>query len=356
MAKELTIHIGMGKTGTTALQNFFWANRRPLSKLGILYPKTGIMSDAHHLLSPHIPKFLLGQWDFQTPDQWAPKLSQCKEDKILISSELIAWATPEAISAFCTEVKKHFDIRILVYLRRQDDIIMATYNQQVKAGAQKRDLHHILDNLIVRFNYLDKIQPWADALGADKILVRAYEKTQFHNGDIRSDLLYHAYGVEPGRTFSYNHADANPRLSNSTMEYKRLINVLEDNREQTVLFNAPLAEYAKKFPRPQRDILSPNDRIKILDHATVVNESIAINYMGRPSGILFDAPLPNPDDPWDSNPLPHSEGVAISKFLQQKYPKLFQRLQSFIQRERDSIKPFHKQTANQLGRFTDELS
>ena len=44
MKKKLYLHIGMGKTGTTALQHFFWDNRDILAAKGICYPKVGIQS------------------------------------------------------------------------------------------------------------------------------------------------------------------------------------------------------------------------------------------------------------------------------------------------------------------------
>ena len=39
--KTLYLHIGMGKTGTTALQVFFSGNRKAMEKQGIAYPSLG---------------------------------------------------------------------------------------------------------------------------------------------------------------------------------------------------------------------------------------------------------------------------------------------------------------------------
>jgi len=351
MATELTIHIGMGKTGTTAIQNFFWDNRKPLKKHGILYPKVGTMSNAHHLLSPHIPKFLQGQWNFLEPDQWCERLSRSDESRILISSELMAWTQPEQVATFCRRVSKFFDLRIIIYLRRQDDIIMATYNQQIKAGVQKRDIHHILDGQIKRFNYVDKINPWAEAIGKDKILVRPYEKSQFHLGDIRPDLLHHAYGVLWSDQFQRSELDPNPRLSVSAMEFKRLINILDHNADQTNPFNDALAGCARPDKGSAKDILSPEDRIKILEHSTEINSTIAREYMGRESGTLFEAALPNPEDPWKETPLSDDDGQALCAHLHSRHPHLHKRLKKLITEGRNSIPPLRQQAANQLARY-----
>ena len=92
MKKKLYLHIGMGKTGTTALQDFFAHNRQALGEMGISYPERGTMSNAHHLLSPHIPRFLEDQWQFETVDEWAPVLAEESVGNVLLSSELMAWA------------------------------------------------------------------------------------------------------------------------------------------------------------------------------------------------------------------------------------------------------------------------
>lgn len=50
--KELIVHCGLHKTGTTALQNFLLANRETLKAQGVLYPQTGVpqgLSGQHNL-------------------------------------------------------------------------------------------------------------------------------------------------------------------------------------------------------------------------------------------------------------------------------------------------------------------
>ena len=53
---NLILHIGMGKTGTTALQEAFWANRDVLARAGITYPDIGVDAGAHHKITPFKPK------------------------------------------------------------------------------------------------------------------------------------------------------------------------------------------------------------------------------------------------------------------------------------------------------------
>ena len=151
--KKLILHIGMGKTGTSALQDFFWANRALLEKNGLDYPKYGAVSYAHHLLSPHVPKHMAENWRFKSFSEWAEKLKHTPLDTILLSSELIAWASRDQVIEYCQCLKEHFHLTVVIYVRRQDNIIMANYNQLVKAGWQKSAIENVgrivCSNLII---------------------------------------------------------------------------------------------------------------------------------------------------------------------------------------------------------------
>jgi hypothetical protein len=49
MKKEIFIHIGDAKTGTSSIQNYLSYNRLELKKKGILYSKTGLLSEIGEL-------------------------------------------------------------------------------------------------------------------------------------------------------------------------------------------------------------------------------------------------------------------------------------------------------------------
>ncbi|WP_156029484.1 hypothetical protein [Archaeoglobus fulgidus] len=50
--KELYLHIGMHKTGTSAIQKFLWTHGKVLKNLGVLYPEKFVSPPdfAHHRL------------------------------------------------------------------------------------------------------------------------------------------------------------------------------------------------------------------------------------------------------------------------------------------------------------------
>ena len=249
MKKLLYLHIGMGKTGTTALQDFFWDNRKQLARHDLHYPALGAVANAHHLVSPHIPRFLEGVWDFKSVAEWAPKLAESRQPRILLSSELIAWAEEGVVRDFCTELSNWFDIKVVLYLRRVDNIIMASYNQQIKAGPQRRKIDDIYIENIDRFDYPKILSVWAESVGRENVIVRPYERRQFHGEDIRRDFMHHVFGIELDDSFTLSTANSNPRLSQDAGEYKRLVNNLMSDEKKNARFNKLLADYSLELTR-----------------------------------------------------------------------------------------------------------
>jgi hypothetical protein len=303
--KKIILHIGMGKTGTTALQDFFWENRGQLEKAGVFYPAYGAVAHAHQLLSPYRPKKKLkDQWPFKLPSEWMPELQKATHDRILLSSELIAWASADQVTEFCRCVQEHFDLTIVIYVRRQDNIIMANYNQLVKAGSQRREIDKIWEKDLDRFNYRKIIAPWSECLGKAQIIVRPYEKQQFYGCDIRRDFMQHVFGAEVSAEYVMPSGNSNPRLNSLAITYKlHLCRLLED-RDQVARFNESLLSYSGEAHDSSDNIfldqplLSPAVRSDIIERSSAINEYIAREYLGNPNGKLFLEPLPNDASSW----------------------------------------------------------
>jgi hypothetical protein len=349
MKKTLILHIGMGKTGTTALQHFFWSNRRVLAAHDIDYPSYGSVAEAHHLISPHVPPFLKDVWKFKTVDEWAPRLRKSGQSRILLSSELMAWALPEIVEVFCREARDCFDLKVVVYVRRQDEMIMADFNQLVKSGSQKRELERVLERQIRRFDYETLIRPWAASVGNDNVIVRPYERQQFHGGDIRRDFAWHVFGLELSGRFELSTHNPNPRLSHSALEYKLHLNKLLRDAEQSSKFNDALMAYSALEDDTTQDafsaqpLLSAAARNHILACCSESNAAVARLYMHRSDGLLFFASPPEESDERGPSALPLDRRVAITRYIQQREPRLITLLNRSVESTPTSEKRLHKE-------------
>jgi hypothetical protein len=349
--KELILHIGMGKTGTTALQQAFWRNRDLLARHGIAYPVTGAVAAAHHLITPRIPGFLANSgWAFLKPAEWVPQVLALPQKRVLMSSELIAWSDPASIESFCAALRDRFILRICMYLRRQDNIIMASYSQQIKAGLQL----HPISSLTSRpetFDYLQKLWPWEKALGAGQLIVLPYEQAQFHEGDLLHDVFHRVLDMALPRDFDRSgEGNPNPRLGLSATEYKRLVNLLFREPAESGRFNDPLfafsaAEDASHDALFQdQALLSPQERGNIMNHYLAGNAYIARKFLGREDGILFHEPVAKAASP--AGTVTEGDLARISAFLVETAPDLLANLRSRIDAllkttnvlERDAVK------------------
>lgn len=335
--KKLLIHVGMGKTGTTALQEFFWANRNLLAEKGVCYPKVGVVSGAHHLLSPHVPPFLADMGTYLKPEEWAPAIAAEDSETVLLSSELMAWAAPELVQEFCASLQRWFDLRILFYFRRQDSQIMAAYNQQVKAGTQIRPIQDVITRQMERFDYLAKIAPWRDQVGTENVSVRPFERGQFHEGDIRKDFLLHFLGIDETSEFRFPTGNSNPRLSKQAMEFKRMTNLVAPDPEFLSRLNDALLDYSSRTSEDSTAIfsnqptLSPAERRKIIEASEEVNRTIASRYMQRDDQILFRDSLPADDPDWSGTTSAEDAFPEILQFLAQIDPGADRSLATFLE-------------------------
>jgi hypothetical protein len=332
--KTLYLHIGHGKTGTTALQEFFWENRKRLAQCGIDYPAYCVIAGAHHALSPHQPEFLHGI-PFKKVEEWAPIIARgAAHRKILLSSELIAWSSPEVIYRYCTELKKYFDLKIVLYLRRQDELIMAAYNQQVKAGRQQQPILDVLEKNITRIDFQERIQAWENCAGGGNVILRPFEKRQFHRDDIRLDFLHHVFGMTEFEGFTLDSNNSNPRLSPVALEYKRLLNRLFDDARLSNRYNEVLLAYSTETDKDSTRIhgkvtlLSPQDRLRILKRFEEHNARLGEIYL--PGKKLFLTDPPDADEPWTPLAPDKTELRSISSYIQQRNRALHAELMDSI--------------------------
>lgn len=133
------LHIGMQKTGTTALQKFLSSRREELlQKYSVLYPQSGMALDCHVL----IPHCILPMPERLKKLGVETNIEKIKEDLfdevdihnpevVVISSEDFSLLNKDQIFKF----KKLFDLsitHIICYLRRQDLFVESVYKQRMK--------------------------------------------------------------------------------------------------------------------------------------------------------------------------------------------------------------------------------
>lgn len=311
--KDLILHIGATKTGSSAIQRFLWENRSTLEAFGICYPDVGIASSAHHLLAaaihPSAWKMHAGAFAGKDRGTYFRELvyrlqqiaATTPANTIFVSSEYL-WGRFGQL--FFSEIEilfRTFNVRLLCYIRRQDEWLESTYVQSVKSGDGRTFSEWLLANLDreAGFCHYDAILgQWEQIIPTERIHVRLYEPFK-ENYDSVSDVLDYL-AIADRQAFIFSSEKANPSPMALDTEIIRLINRSNLPADKKLkLRNAVLRISKKKEPNARFSYLSADETIQLLKRYEAGNTTIAKKYFNSPSGQLFTRPLPKPGE-WDA--------------------------------------------------------
>lgn len=249
--RTLYVHIGMAKTGTTALQYFLWENRQVLEKKGFCYPS---MRDAYADVAT-VNETRNGH--FLVNDTWINNSMQHDEldammyragmdevvrlferyDNVILSDEGIWVATYKRRAALWEELKADaarygFEVKIIVYLRRQDQYIASVYKQKLKQRTSYSNretweeyVSHIPKTR--QLDYFKKLESIRQVLGRERMIVCKYDSGSFYGGSLFADFLWRL-GLEYTDEYGVTQQEANKSLLGNTAEMKRIINEIGD--------------------------------------------------------------------------------------------------------------------------------
>ena len=360
--KKLIFHIGLGKTGTTSLQSFFWTNRGILEMQGVTYPNLGILSGAHHFLSPHKPKFLDTSLFIETK-QWIPVAQGSSNDRILMSSELVSSSALDVARGFVDAVDKHFDLFLVIYLRRQDEAIVSSYNQSIKAGLSFNSFNRASHWLKKSFDYRERLRLWESLVGRSRMIVRPYERAQLIQGDVRRDFLHYALGIDMETQFKFEDERANASLPWTLLEFKRLINAVCSDSGGSVDFRSPIETIARsdlghELRRLNVAPMSPSERCDLLHTFRDSNDFVAEYYLDRyDSGLFSEYRL---DEYSDDRIAPSevSEEIfeRIYRHFSREWPDLAETLIEKSEHSRNSRNRVIATAANRLLEIADSAA
>jgi hypothetical protein len=323
----LILHLGQHKTGSKALQSFLTDQSDWLaSEHGILYPKNGRNPTSVHRayqISHHLFYSLLRNLTpLDSLLQLFARIDAERLDKgcrnVLISAEdLFDMHTAHELDFDSTIISSaaktiaqvartfHYRVELVLYLRRQDHLLVAHYAQLIK-GSSVIDLSfesfaHAFSPRLRSFSLLAQ---WADVFGDDHICLRRYEPAALPYG-IVPDFLSHILGLDLAS--DQIRAETNPESTNITptrdiIEFLRL-QARFRRLHLPSIDNAAVLRLATERARGHTlQWLSPSQqRLLLLDHAED-NAKIARRWLHQADGVLFEEPLPDPQQTWQPYP------------------------------------------------------
>jgi len=180
MIDTLWIHIGMGKTGTSAIQGYFDAVADRLeTEQGVRYLSAGRINRAHQLLSPTYRRAKNDEWP-RCLKEMQSELSSGTCPHGLISSEFLCWDD----EAFCKQLRAHIPcpkVRIILFVREIGDLLYASFLQRVKSrpaelAGQEYQFGPYLKRMGMRFDFTRRLDPWIACFGRESIRIVDYDR------------------------------------------------------------------------------------------------------------------------------------------------------------------------------------
>jgi hypothetical protein len=225
-SRRLILHIGGPKTGSTALQRTLFANREALRARGVDYAEVNLRGFGHHdlayLLGGGYPAFATPQ-----PRTLGELLDELDEalggpaPTVVISSENFALhPNPGPLAAAAARAGRQ--VEVVVYVRRQDELVLSWYNQSVKAQGFAGPLADPSSSVHEQWDVAAVLAPWEAAFGA--VTLRVYEKGQLVDDDICADFFQTAQ--LPAEGLPREADPSNTRLSRDLLEMQRITNRL----------------------------------------------------------------------------------------------------------------------------------
>lgn len=208
MNRDLILHIGQSKTGTSSIQRVLGARRKELARLGICYPASPGWANHGLLPASLVPLSMLGHFH---PNLWEGMGAEARIARfrrefiaemvaldpatrlIVISAEQCSGllTTRDAIARLRDLLAPLASrVRVVMYLRRQDAHLASGYTQALRvAHIGPPELPMAGPERLPQYDYARQLDDWAAVFGEAAIEPRIFERASLLHGDAVDDFL-----------------------------------------------------------------------------------------------------------------------------------------------------------------------
>ena len=186
----IVLHIGTDKTGSTAIQKMLHWNRDKLKGLGWAYPKSGMMHYDHARL-----KLALDEGDINPFKSLKKELDESTCENVILSHEGFYTLNADKLRLFSDYLESlgKGKVRVVLYLRRQDEMIESGMLQQIKTH---ENIPRLGDGdcmpFLAHLDYSSVLSRWQADFGADNITIKPYGKEFFSD----ANAIYSGFAVD----------------------------------------------------------------------------------------------------------------------------------------------------------------
>lgn len=282
--KDIYIHIGTHKTGTTTIQDALCHST-----------KTSITEGWKYLKSPNSTKHFMSaeKYDSVLVNKFKKEINAAlRKDKsinrFILSNEALSgqayngYLNSEVISSMLSDATKGHNIKIIIYLRRQDDILESIYTQKIHEG-ETLDFNSFASNFHSpdSLDYNKILGDFEKKFGIKNLYVRSYSQASKEgllvdfSKTIQSKLLLNL--VPKRKNISY---------SRNALEVARICNLTLNKKAKKQLRKA----LQKTMPKDKLESFSfftDTARIHFMKKYKISNNEVAERYFQGNLKLLF---------------------------------------------------------------------
>ena len=301
MNKVIYLHIGMPKTGTSAIQVFLAQNIEGLLARGISYPaleslkiakKGRVTSGNMGILS----RALLPSFHADFPKdvdsdallaQLQNKIQTSHSKKIILSSEFLTVVPEKGLIALYNTLKA-YDMKIIIYLRAQEQFIQSVYAQRVKRHGEVESIEAFTQERLHEksiLNYYQLLNKFSNIFGKHNLIIKIYEKEQLQNNNLLDDFL-DVIGLQPNHGFVTTKKWVNKTPKKTAINLSRVLN----NFTSFPLVSRLISLTMKTSHRPffsEKMMINSKLQNEIISTFSDSNSQLAKVYLNRDNGVLF---------------------------------------------------------------------
>ncbi|KPV96552.1 hypothetical protein AN214_01373 [Pseudoalteromonas sp. P1-9] len=231
--KTLYLHIGVGKTGTTSQQAFLSKNREALLQLGLdyLYADDLGRGSGHQNFAKSFIKdkpyyeMTFGNLE-QVKHDVKQELIESTSEKVLISSENFELACPFEVAHFLNDIED-LDVKIILFVRSQDELSESVYNQLVKLKNEQRSFKEFFEytHNLGWYDFLSLANKWEEAFGEGSIVACKYDAKE--NDSILKLLIAAGVDEEAFTSLDFQLTPENVSIGYETLFLLKSLNKLD---------------------------------------------------------------------------------------------------------------------------------
>lgn len=286
MRRKFYVHIGPHKSGSSTIQHFLLSNKKRLEKVGMLYPKAGLIFEGQHNLVKDIRTDDATQPMFGGIKALQDELKDWEGDVIISSENFDSIMEPGPLEKLYNALSGEFDIIIIMVYRTQLPQIISYWNTEIRLSLTKKTLPEYIEKVLEEENYMrckKFIASYVQVFGKENIKVIPFSKLKG-----KQYLIDRIVGlIQVPSDMDFNVVESK-NISPSQLEVELLRRTAFKHR--SLLSSKRVLEIANEFLKTKGistevNILSDGEIEKINDHYHKDNEFMESEFADQLDGL-----------------------------------------------------------------------